>query len=443
MSVEIIIHPTATALASFLSGDLSPREAGKVADHLLSQCSRCESKISELSLAALPSDQDALLSLASDFESYEATSVQVAPTAQLCEELLSLSDSRRQLLIANTSRFLTPAVCLELIELAWSVRFNDVHEMTSIMEIACSVAKHLVAADPGDKFHHDVHSRCLCYLANAVRSQSNLLRAARLFAEAERELALGTGDPVEKAHFWFLRTSLLLAQGELESAFFDAERSYSAFVEHGEVHLAGMALANGAAVAIDLDRLDLATEHLLQSMEMIEETRERTTFVAVRQNLAVVLFERGMYSEALETLREVKALYRPDEDRVPLLRAKQFEANIALAMGHQALAEKCLLEARNGFVCAGMGAPAAEMSLELASLYLAQKRHEEVRSIAEAVVPVFQCCDLHREVLAALLLFRESVLRESVTAAAVNGILEFLQVHQVDQHAQLATFLPS
>ncbi|MEM9408237.1 MAG: hypothetical protein AAGA81_19545, partial [Acidobacteriota bacterium] len=148
MSVDVTVHPTKIALAKFLAGELSPHEASTVADHLLGQCASCEAVIAELSLAGPESKEDVLRSLASEFDSVELERYSTSSSVELAEELLSLPAAKRELLLANSERFVSDSVCFELIERAWSSRFSDVHENLAIMEIACSVAEQLVENSP-------------------------------------------------------------------------------------------------------------------------------------------------------------------------------------------------------------------------------------------------------------------------------------------------------
>jgi hypothetical protein len=51
----------------------------------------------------------------------------------------------------------------------------------------------------------------------------------------------------------------------------------------------------------------------------------------------------------------------------------------------------------------------------------------EVRALAEEIVALFEARDVHREILAALVLFQEAARREEVTAAMVRELAGFLE----------------
>jgi hypothetical protein len=67
------------------------------------------------------------------------------------------------------------------------------------------------------------------------------------------------------------------------------------------------------------------------------------------------------------------------------------------------------------------------VSLELSRLYATQGRTEEVKSLARHMVPIFQSQEIHREALAALLIFREAAEKERVTAEFARDILLYLR----------------
>lgn len=439
-STDVTIHPTATALAAFLHGRLSGRETGSIADHLLSSCERCEAIISELKLAER-SNSEMLLELATGFESASYEHSDECDAAALCDELLTFPESRRSIVALNSERFTNRAVILELLDRAWSLRYTDPSEMLDMASLANSMASALLAGQEDERLANDLCARTLASVGNAERIRSNLRRSESLFQKAAQHIELGTGDPLELAHHLYLRSTLETAKGECSLAMKWAKQARHTFEEYGEEHLSGMATANQASAAVHSDQIELAASLYLQAMSVIDPTVERTTFIAVRHNRAVLLHEQGFHREAMDELQEVKALYCQQKDRTPLLRLKQLEAKIALEMGHMPLAEKRFLEARNGFLAAGLGGAAAELSLELALLYSSQERHREVAAIAEAVVPIFQSCELHKEVIAALLLFRESVARQAITEQSLLQMLDFLQVHQADPEAKLAAFI--
>ena len=84
------------------------------------------------------------------------------------------------------------------------------------------------------------------------------------------------------------------------------------------------------------------------------------------------------------------------------------------------------------FVAQGIGYDAAMVSLDLAVLYLRQGRTDEVRRLAEEMLPIFQAQDVHREAFAALVLFQEAARHDQMTLDRAIEILTYLREARTD-----------
>ena len=98
-----------------------------------------------------------------------------------------------------------------------------------------------------------------------------------------------------------------------------------------------------------------------------------------------------------------------------------------------------MLETREGFIREGNGYDAAMASLDLALLYLKDGRTADVRRLAEEMATLFEAQDVHREALAAVVLFREAARREEVTAALVGEVRRVLALDGAGARQKLLT----
>jgi hypothetical protein len=73
------------------------------------------------------------------------------------------------------------------------------------------------------------------------------------------------------------------------------------------------------------------------------------------------------------------------------------------------------------------GYDAAMASLDLALLYLKEGRTADVLPLAEEMAALFEARDVHREAVAAVLLFREAAQRDEVTAGMVRELAARLE----------------
>jgi tetratricopeptide (TPR) repeat protein len=168
----------------------------------------------------------------------------------------------------------------------------------------------------------------------------------------------------------------------------------------------------------------------------IDFTREAAEAVSVREerlylyahhNLALYLCEAGRYPAAAEALRDLQDLYERFPDRFTQLRYLWLEGKILAGLGQQDGAERVLAKVRDDFLAEGLGYDAALVSMDLALLYARQDRREELRRLAEEMHPIFAAKDIHREALAALLLFQESARRDVLTLDMIEDLAAYLR----------------
>ena len=69
---------------------------------------------------------------------------------------------------------------------------------------------------------------------------------------------------------------------------------------------------------------------------------------------------------------------------------------------------------------------AALVAIDLAAVYAADGRTAEMKQLAQEMLPIFQSRQLSREVLAALVVFRQAVDAEEITLSLVQEVGDFL-----------------
>lgn len=134
-----------------------------------------------------------------------------------------------------------------------------------------------------------------------------------------------------------------------------------------------------------------------------------------RYNLTLQLAETGRPEQAAEMLDADQDLYRRFPGPWTQLRLLCVQAKIAAGIGGLDRALALFGEAREGFIRQGIGFDAAIVSFEMAGIYLSQSRNTEICELAEAMAVIFNAQDVHREALAALVLFQEAARAEAVT----------------------------
>jgi tetratricopeptide (TPR) repeat protein len=160
--------------------------------------------------------------------------------------------------------------------------------------------------------------------------------------------------------------------------------------------------------------------------------KEPRLYLSGRYNLALFLVDSGEPGQAEQVLEEDADLYKRYQEPWLQLRLTGLRGKIAAARGDFATAETAFLEMRDGFLEQGIGFDAAIVSMDLALLYLRQGRTAELKALAREMLPIFRSQDVHREAVAALVLFQEAVREEQITTAFVRELAAYLDQARTD-----------
>ena len=128
-----------------------------------------------------------------------------------------------------------------------------------------------------------------------------------------------------------------------------------------------------------------------------------------------------------------ESLYEELPEAWTQLRLIWLRGKIALGQGEAQAAEHAFLTARDGFIREGNGYDAAMVSIEdLALFYLREGRTADVKRLAEEIGPIFAAQDVHREAVAALMLFQEAARQETLTVKEVREYVRYLREARTD-----------
>jgi hypothetical protein len=446
-------HPDRRELEGFGRGLLSATKNRAIVRHLLLGCSRCVRFTSRLlPVAALRVEEAddlaggalAASQLAERSELFDYTATfaavrrelarrQAALTAEqaeapaLLEELARHPFDRQWILVANTRRFHTWAFCDLLLEASREWGFQDPGRALELAELGATVAAYLPRATYGPARVSDLSARAWATLANAERIRSDFRSAEKGFLRAERLLKNGTGDPLEKARVLLLKASLRGNQQRFDEAFRLLDRVVTIGRHCGDLHLCGKALIAKGFICGIAERPGEAIHALAEGSELVDSVAEPRLLVAARHNLMLYLNELGRQSEALALLERTRPLYVELGDRMNLVRLRWLEGKIALASGELEAAEPLLQQVGTELAQLELSYDAALLSLDLALLYTRQGRSAEVRRLAEQMIPIFQSRDVHREAIAALIVFQKAAEMERVTLGLLRELSDFLR----------------
>jgi len=438
-------HPSAFELKALASG--SP--ARSVIRHLLS-CSECRGtaaprlspflygKFPEMSMEDLPPELDAAYEASLDraFESLfehrlalrEKSGVRRALAIFAQKGFAGLQESPRLLHGLSAYR--------SLLELCQELRYEDPKRMVDAGLLAVYVADRLSVHRFGAQRVADWKCRALLELSNAYRVADRLEEADRSLDEAAEAFEAGTRDDLLQARLFDVRASLFADHRRFEAAGEALDTVYAIYCQRGDRHLAGRALISKGIYVGYSGAAEEAIRLLREGLSLIDGERDSALVYAAVHNQAHFLLTSGRLREAQALLWKYPAVPEATGGRVNHLKIRWLAAQIDANLGELRRAEKAFVEVKRGFEEAGLYYKAALVSLETATLWMRQGRHEDARALVVEALGVFTVLRIPREALGSLLLLDRAFEERAATGTMVEGVIELLK--RVEENPELA-----
>jgi hypothetical protein len=143
---------------------------------------------------------------------------------------------------------------------------------------------------------------------------------------------------------------------------------------------------------------------------------------------ALELVAAGRGAAAFPALERARRLYQRLGDGTNLVRLRHLEGKIGQALGATREAEAAFVDARQGFLLAGLGGEAAEALLDLAILYASEGRSGEILPLTHDLLPLLRTRDIRPGVAAALLFLRRLAETEHATLEVLSEIARYVSV---------------
>ncbi|HVF58785.1 MAG TPA: hypothetical protein VNJ70_03100 [Thermoanaerobaculia bacterium] len=408
----------AGAYARFLAGEATAAERSTIVRHLLADCTACRDRLRAAAPAALPeAAYDEAFSAAQRAVAREVKARRRMLNANLAE-LDRMPAAEQEIRVRNSRRFASPDLAYALVQRSRDKRFDDPAAMLHCARLAVATAEAAAAgAAGGEALLHDCRARAWGQLANAHRLKSQLPEAAGAFATALGQLALGSGDRELRAWLLSQLSSLRVYERRFAEAFSLLEqvaRLYRVLRNRrGEAEaLIGLGLARLYAREIEGAIPPLNRALTLLGPHDVEHKRGATL------NLAWCYAELQLPGQAHAFLPILERHFAGCTDQVLLLRFDWLRGVVDRDLNLLSAAELRLQWAREGFLAKDLPFESALISLDLAEVYVRQRRLAEVtRTIGEAI-PIFEGLGVTRDLLAALMKLHE-VAQEQRTAVAL------------------------
>ncbi len=321
--------------------------------------------------------------------------------------------------------------CRELVARSRELVFREPREALAAAVAATEAAADLTAAPDDAAALADLRAEAWAYRGNAQRVLTDLDAAEACFRRAEDELSDGSGDPSLTARLLDLHASLWAARGRGDEAAGLLDRALELCGDERSVLRAHL-LVNKGYVLLQAGREATALPVLREALALLRPENELRLFLFAAGNLIKALHLVGYSIAARSLIAELRPLHDRLGDRISLLRLDWLEAQIDAELGAAARAEAKLRQVRDDLVEAGLAYDAALVSLDLANLLARDHRFVEIRQLALEMFPIFQSRRIHREALAALILFRESISGGRADLTFIAEVRTFLEKARQD-----------
>lgn len=448
-------HLTKDFLLAVTSGELSATELIRLLlRHLAELCPQCHEAVGEF-LGTTVSMEDAVEDAdrvgisavppvfwsAVDEERRHRQEELVPRARQQLEVLLAQPPEARMESIRNAATdFRNPVLVELLLDRYWERLARRPEEALHLAQLAREIALRVPVERYGHWLRRDLCLRSRACEANTLRAMGDLKAAdgqmTRILTELEQ-----SPEPLLRAEIYSFAASLRKDQRRFDEAAEMLDRALQIYREVNDSAKAAGVLVNRANLMYKQGEADRAIEQIREALSLLDVQEHPRLALGAGHNLATYLCERGDYEMAQAVLDSHADLYRRHSDFYIRLRKLWLEGLIAQGTEEPEEAERRLLEAREGFVRRELGYDAALVNLDLALLYTEQGRSADVRRLAEEMLPIFQSQDVHREAMAALLIFRRAATEETVSAQMLRDLAGYLR--QARHDPRLCYELPS
>lgn len=342
--------------------------------------------------------------------------------SEMLEVLLALPEGERESAVESGPEYHSWALADLLRQRSFAAGTEDAARSRHLARLAVAVAERAPEVG-GERLRADLMAAAWAQLGNAERVATDLPAADAALATALDHLGRGTGDPLPRARALSFLASLRSDQSRFDEAVELARRAASLYGRAGDDHGYGRTLLKLATFHAYRHELDLACGRLDEALVHLDAAAEPRLVLLARHNRASYLERAGRLEEAAAELAAARPLAEAALDR---LRLRWLEGRLELARSSAAAGEEVLAEVRAGFLEAGLGYEAAQVSLELAVLYAEQGRTADQRRLAEEMVPLFAARGVHPEARAALALYCDAALAEAVSARLAREVGDYL-----------------
>lgn len=414
-------HPRPGELDRFLLGEMSPGQAAPIISHLLSGCAQCREAMMPLASAVLaPEPLPLQLPLAS--ESSSEYDVPLLKAFAAAREYASTTTRSHEPPAAGSRQQLDWRRCEALLELCRNLRYSDREKLTLSASLAVTLAEKAQATEGELPALADLQARAWAELGNACRAADDMGAAEAALGHALTRSGQGSGDPLLLARLMEMTAALCTDQRRFSEARRLLDLAGTVYEHEGDAQAGARTLiSKGVSAIYSLDS-EQAIGFLSAGMRQIDPQQDPKLALVAVHGLLWCLVDCGRAAEARKLLGESYPLYEAHGQHFDQLKRVWLEGRIAAQLGEDESAEKAFQQVGQGYREAGLAYDFALVSLDLAAVWVGQKRTPEVRGLVDEIITILRARNIQREALGALLMLRKAVDADQATAALLQTV---------------------
>jgi tetratricopeptide (TPR) repeat protein len=273
----------------------------------------------------------------------------------------------------------------------------------------------------------DLQARTWRQYGNALRVAGQLREAEEAFEVAYDHLKRGTGDPILKALHAEHVAPLYYIQRRYSDAISKTSEAAAIYRELGEVQALARTIVTEAIACLYSGDPEGAIRRLNQALPMIDHEEDPHLLLAACHNLVCCYVNLDRPESALALYLESKDLYQEFSDPLIRLRYSWQEGALLRDLGQLRTAENTLQHTRAGFLEKGLTVEAAEVSLDLAAVYVKLKAFDDLKETVSATAVIFRALGMDRDALASLLQLQQVAHEEQRALELVRSLAAQLE----------------
>lgn len=335
-------------------------------------------------------------------------------------QLMRCTPADRRALPAIFPEYRTWALAVRVAEASVAAAADDAEKALELAELACSIAER-VEEEPG--FCLRLQGHCLGRRANAWRVGNDFDRSEQDFARAWELWRAGSdADPplLPEWQMLSLEASLRQEQHLFHQALDLLDRAKAA--AGGDLAAEGRILLKREQVYERMGDVEQALAVLAEAAPVIEDCGDSRLAFLYRYKTVLNLVHLGRFAEAVALWPLVVELAAVQGKKLEQLRVRWVEGRLRAGLGERLEAMAIFVEVQREFTRLRLPYDAAQVSLDLAVLWLEAGQTAEVRELALEMAWIFKAKKIAREALAALRLFCDAAKRDAATLELARQI---------------------